>query len=85
MIQNLELLTANNMKMGFDARSQNMRLIKFIRKILIHGGVLLGVRAIARNTYCFCSVFFSFSSPSSSSSPDRLSTKKHILANVART
>ena len=43
---------------------------------------LLGVRAIARNTYCFCSVFF-FSSPSSS--PDRLSTKKHILANFTRT
>ena len=39
--KNLELLTANKMKLGFDARSQNMRLIKCIRQICINGGVLL--------------------------------------------
>ena len=40
MILNVGVLTANKMKLGFEARSQNTRIIGFIRQILIHGIVL---------------------------------------------
>ena len=40
IILNLWVRTANKIKLDFEARSQNTRLIKFIRQILIHGDVL---------------------------------------------
>ena len=40
MILNVGVLTTNKMKLGFEARSQNTRIIEFIRQILIHGIVL---------------------------------------------
>ena len=43
------VLTANKMKLGFEARSQNTRIIKFIRQILIHGIVLYEISMLFRS------------------------------------
>ena len=85
------LVGANTRSIDQSINNTNRSLLVFKRNIASNERSetnmpkgFLGVRAIARNTYCFCSVFFLSSPSSSSSSPDRLSTQKHILANVTR-
>ena len=43
IILNLGVRTANKMKLGFEARSQNTRIVKFIRQLLLSGNKQLGV------------------------------------------
>ena len=43
VILNLGVRTANKMKLGFEARSQNTRIVKFIRQIFFRVNKQLGV------------------------------------------